>query len=404
MTGTRVKGSASMHRLLTPIVFLFLLFALSCTVAASFGTKEFESALDTVTSSELKYASAVKLLKEGAESFPMRETVIRGAQDYLLIQTFIFRNNPISQDLVNLLEEKGSQGTVIKFIYDWLGSFVYSPFFLCKLNDLPIDVRTHVAFWGDQRGVNRIWHEKIIVADGSSAIIGGMHFEELNLERNKLWRTVAPQRDIDIYVEGPIVKDIQDSFVENWQIIGGEELSFVQHPKDVSEHDSENLIPMRFVAQKPLTHKEYRINNLYVEAINAAKEHIYLETPFFSPAFEIIEALVAAARRGVDIVFLTNSARTLDLSYRYVISRMYYPVFLREGIKIFEMQGRMTHAKYAVFDGVYSIVGSYNLDFRSGYLDTECMLAFYSPELSEELIEWFEEGLTEAREVFSLFW
>jgi len=393
-----------MHRLLTPVVFLFLLFAFSCPIAASFGTKEFESALDTVTSSELSYASVVKLLKEGAESFPMREAVILGAQDYLLIQTFIFKRNPISQDLLNLLEEKGSQGTVIKFIYDWLGSVVFSPFFLCELNDLPIEVRTHVAFWGDQRGVNRIWHEKIIVADGSSGIIGGMHFEELNLERNRLWRTVAPQRDIDIYVEGPIVKDIQDSFVENWQIIGGEELSFFKHPEYLLKDHVEEQIPMRFVAQKPLTHKEYRINSLYVEAINAAEEYIYLETPFFSPAFEIIEALVSAARRGVDIVFLTNSARTLDLSYRYAISRMYYPVFLREGIKIFEMQERMTHSKFAVFDGVYSIVGSYNLDFRSGYLDTECMLAFYSPELSEELAEWFEEGLAEAKEVFSLFW
>jgi len=161
---------------------------------------------------------------------------------------------------------------------------------------------------------------------------------------------------------------------------------------------------MRFVSQKPLTHRDYRINNLYVEAIDAAKETIYLESPFFSPAFDIMNALVKAARRGVEIKILINSFCTTDLIWRYPFARLYYLVFLREGIELYEMHGRMTHAKYALFDGVYSIVGSYNLDFRSAYLDTECVVAYYSTELTGELTRWFEEGLTEARKPLTLFW
>jgi len=386
------------------VLMTFLALCLSsCFFAAYYGTDEFEKLLDLRTSTELRHALNVELLRQGKESFPVREAVIRSAENYLLIQTFIFRRDRVSEEFLEIITEQAEKGVEIKLIYDWLGSVVFSPLFLYNLKRLPIDVITHVAFWGDQRGVNRIWHEKIVVADGNEAVIGGMHFDEATLEPSRFSRT-RPARDLDIYVEGPIVKDIQDSFSENWKIIGGESLDFLEEPKPLSQECLQDAILMRFVSQKPLTHQEYRINYLYVEAVNAARETIYLESPFFSPALDIIEALISAARRGVEIKILINSFWTTDLIWRYPFARLYYPLFLREGIELYEMHGRMTHAKYALFDGVYSIVGSYNLDIRSAYLDTECVVAYYSPELTMELTEWFDEGLSEAREVFSLFW
>ncbi len=243
-----------------------------------------------------------------------------------------------------------------------------------------------------------------MVADGIAAIISGMHFDMINVDREFLWFELPAQRDLDILVEGPIVKDIQDSFVENWELIGGQELDFVREPGTVCVDSYEEGVLMRFVTQKPMIHDELWINNLYVEAINAAEHTILIETPYLSPADEIIDALVEATQRGVDIRILVNSIWTMDHFYLYPFIRAYYPVFLSEGIEIHEMQTRMTHAKLAVFDGVYSIAGSYNLSIRSAYRDTESVVAFYCPELSRELVEWFEEGLDEAQRAFSLFW
>ncbi len=388
---------------LLPVILMICFACSSGVFAAYYGSEEFEAILDNKTGTSLSLAYNVQLLRQGEESFPVREHVIRDAERYLLIQTFIFRRDQVSEGFLDLIVERAEEGINVQFIYDWLGSVIFSPLFLCSLKELPIDVRAHVAFWGDQRGVNRIWHEKIIVADGSSAIIGGMHFDEATLDPPKPSR-IRPARDLDIHVEGPIVKHIQDSFVENWGIVGGEELHFIENDPVPYECNNDEGLLMRFVSQKPLTHRDYRINNLYVEAIDAAKETIYLESPFFSPAFDIMNALVKAARRGVEIKILINSFCTTDLIWRYPFARLYYLVFLREGIELYEMHGRMTHAKYALFDGVYSIVGSYNLDFRSAYLDTECVVAYYSTELTGELTRWFEEGLTEARKPLTLFW
>ncbi len=398
-----MKGSVSVQRLLVLLLILIVILP-SFLYAVRLGSEEFESILDARTASEMHCAYNVELLRDGAESFPARVSLIRNASEYLLIQTFIFRRNEVSDRFLEIITERAEEGIEVKFIYDLLGTVVFSPFFLGAYKDLPIDTRCHLSILGDDRELNRIWHEKIMVADGNSAIISGMHFDVINLDREFLWFELAPQRDLDILVEGPIVEDIQASFVENWELIGGQKLDFVREPGTVCADSYEEGVLMRFVTQKPMIHDELWINNLYVEAINAAEESIYLETPYLSPADEIIGALTAASRRGVEIKMLVNSFRTIDHFYLYPFIRAYYPVFLSEGIEIHEMQTRMTHAKLAVFDGVYSIAGSYNLSIRSAYRDTESVVAFYCPELSRELVEWFEEGLDEAQRAFSLFW
>ncbi len=391
-----------MRRLLIILLFTSVLPALLS--ASGLGSEEFESILDVKTGSQLRCAYNVQLLRDGIEAFPEREAMIRNASEYLLIQTFIFRRNPVSEEFLRTISERAEEEIEVKCIYGLFGSAIFSPFFLCGLNDLPVDFRWHLAALGEQKGINRIWHEKIMVADGNSAIISGMHFDVINLDREFLWFDLAAQRDLDILVEGPVVKDIQASFIENWELVGGQALDFVVDPDPQSIDCEEEGVLMRFITQKPMLHEDYRINNLYVAAIDAAERSIFLETPHLSPAREIVDALAAASRRGVEIKVVLNSFRTMDQFYLYPFTRVYIPILLREGIEIYEMRTRMTHAKLAVFDEVYSIVGSYNLSIRSAYYDTESVVAFYCPRLSRELVKWFEEGLDEAKKVRSLFW
>ncbi len=392
-----------MLRMISVLAIVVLVLG-SCLFGKQYGSEEFDQLLDERTNTILRYATRVQPLWDGEQTFTARRELISDTHDYLLVQTFVLPHDRVSQEFLDLFAERAKHGVDVRFIYDRIGSIMNNPFFLARLNEQPFDVKCHLALWGGRIRPGKLWHEKIIVSDGNTAIVGGMHFNEINLDRERLWYELPAHRDLDILLEGSIVKDIEQSFLENWEILGGDRGLPAVHANNPVHDSSGTKVPMRFVTQKPVVHEELWINNLYVEAIEASRESIYLESPFFSPPQDIINALVAAASRGVKIRILLNSFWTLDLFYRYPFTVAYYPIFLREGIEIYEMRTTMTHAKIAVFDGVYNIVGSYNLDIRSAYWDTECVVAFFCPEFAEELTAWFEEGLEDSRRVRMLFW
>ncbi len=150
-----MKGSVSVQRLLVLLLILIVILP-SFLYAVRLGSEEFESILDARTASEMHYAYNVELLRDGAESFPARKSLIRNASEYLLIQTFIFRRNEVSDRFLEIITERAEEGIEVKFIYDLLGTAAFNPFFVCTLKNLPFDTRYHLSVLGEDRELNRI--------------------------------------------------------------------------------------------------------------------------------------------------------------------------------------------------------------------------------------------------------
>lgn len=360
-----------------------------------FGSGEFERLLDSTTNSSSTASNYIKLLREGKETYPERLEIIEKARDYIYIQTFIFQSGKMGKEFLEALKRKLAEGVTIKIIYDTFGSVISEPGFLKEVAAAGIEIKSHNMTGSEYPGVGHLWHEKAIIVDGAVAIMGGMNITDINLE-GALAFNAPHHRDTDILIAGPSVKDIENSFKENWALLGGATGTLENPTGDFGYNGS---APVRIVVQKPEKQGAPNINNLYIQCINSALDYICIETPYFSPQKELREALINAEKRGVDVKILVNSLKTLDFKWRYAIAGSYYEDLLEAGIEIYEIKTRMLHSKISVFDGVYSAVGTYNLDRRSFAVDSEIVAAIYSTEFSEEVKEWFEKGLTEAEMV-----
>ena len=377
-----------------PVFVLLLVATLVNAAFSGFGSREFESQLDRLTNSVATGSNCVGLLREGAETYPERLRLIEEATDHIYIQTFILEGGDIGRTVLEALKTKIAQGVDVKIIYDTFGSILSDPDFFIDIREAGIELRKHNTTPCEYPGIGHLWHEKTLIIDGKRAVTGGMNITDVNVEGALPFNAPHP-RDTDTVLSGPSVYELGSSFVGNWNLLGGNpELSLKDNTLSMSNFGDTHV---RVVVQKPEQGGVQNINNLYLACINTAVDSIRIESPYFSPQEEIRSALIAAARRGVSVTLLVNSYKTLDFKWRYIIARSYYDDLLTNGIAIYEIQTRMLHSKIAVFDGVYSIVGTYNLDRRSYAIDSEGVVSIDSPEFATKVCEWFERGLTEAR-------
>lgn len=385
-----------MKKILLLTVLLSLVF--SNLISANepyFGTEEFERLLDSSTNSRCTASNYVRLLREGNETYPERLRIIENAKNYIYIQTFIFQSGEMGKAFLEILKMKMEEGVTVKIIYDTFGSVISEPAFLKEVADSGIAIKSHNITNCEYLGIGHLWHEKAIIVDGEVAIIGGMNITDINLE-GALAFNAPHHRDTDVLIAGPAVKDIETSFKENWILLGG---NIDNNEISYKKASSDGNTPVRIVVQKPEKKSNPNINNLYIQCIKSAREYIRIETPYFSPQKEMRDALIDAEKRGVDVKILVNSFQTLDFKWRYIIARSYYDELMENGIEIYEIKTRMLHSKISVFDGVYSTVGTYNLDRRSFAIDSENIAAIYSIKFTKNVKDWFEKGLTEAKKV-----
>jgi cardiolipin synthase len=200
-------------------------------------------------------------------------------------------------------------------------------------------------------------------------------------------------------LEGPAVHDAQRGFLKNWAELG----------PPVPDSERAGLFPdptitpggpaVRFVQHRPDEDGDEHTTNLHLHAIRSAEESITLENAYFVPPPEIREALIAAARRGVDVKVMTNSYASNDMGVVSDAGRYFYDDLIAAGVQIYEKQGGTLHSKTATFDGQFSIVGSVNMNGRSDELDSESALAIMDPGTARRLEQRFADGVAETQQV-----
>ena len=363
--------------------------------------ERYTAVVELVTESPLTKGNKVTLLIDGPATYAVMFEAIRNAKEHINFETFILDDDEIGRKFTDLLLRKQAEGVQVNIIYDSVGSFTTPESFFKRLRDGGIQV---VEF----NPVNpfkghREWflahpdHRKILIVDGKVAIIGGINISNVYSGKisgmKKVQGEPLPWRDTDIQIEGPAVAEFQKLFLDTWSKQKGPKLSERNYYPRMKE-DGNALV--RVVGSTPGS--DNRITFIvYVAAITFAEHSIHLTNAYFIPDDQILDAFTAAARRGVDVKIILPM--TSDSSLALNAARHNYSALLKAGVKIYERHKALLHAKTAVIDGVWSTVGSTNLDYWSLLSDDEVNAVVLSREFAIEMERMFAGDLAQSDQI-----
>ncbi|MCW3479933.1 cardiolipin synthase B [Neisseriaceae bacterium JH1-16] len=332
----------------------------------------------------------IELLFDSTENFPAWEAAIAAAEHSVLIEMYIFANNPFGRRLRDLLAERAAAGVQVKLLYDWLGSWKehLSGFFK------PI-----VAAGGEVRAFNPPSlagglsllgrdHRKLILVDGREAFVAG-------LCASSAWegdaaRQRPPWRDTGVRFSGPLVADAVEAFADSWATCGAALPDDWLHqvPAEAGQ------VAARLIATTPATANVMRLDLMIA---SFARRTLWLTDAYFIGTGTYLSALQNAARDGVDVRLLVP--RSSDIGWIATVSRTLYRPLLEAGVRVFEWNGPMIHAKTAVADGRWARIGSTNLNVSSWLANREIDVAIEDEVLAGQLAEQFLKDLQNATEV-----
>ena len=330
----------------------------------------------------------VTLLKDGREAFPSMISAIEGASSTINLETYMLRSDRTGWRFGEILAEKSSEGVEVNIIYDSLGSLDCGEDFLQFLQSRGINILEYnpIAPWKKGWRWLRRNHRKILVVDGRVGFTGGINIADDYSdpsEGGKGWR------DTHIKIEGPVVRELQRLFLSTWKKSAGERKYF---PYLEESGDT----PVQIVGSREIRNRK-AIKKAYINAIKNAKQSIYLTNAYFIPDRGILRAIWNACKRGVEIVLILPGVS--DVKVVQYASRSLYSRLLSQGVKIYEREGKVLHSKTAVIDGIWSTIGSYNMDHRSYLYDLEVNAIIYGREFGEKVKTVFMDDLKDCRKI-----
>jgi cardiolipin synthase len=357
--------------------------------------------VESVTESPLTKGNKVSLLADGQAAYAAMFKAIQNAKDHINLETFIIEDDEVGRKFADLLLQKQAEGVQVNLIFDSVGSFSTPAPFFQRLRDRGIQV---VEF----NPVNPFkahghWllahpdHRKILIIDGKIAISGGINISSVYSSSLSARRVVKgaplPWRDTDVQIEGPAVAEFQKLFFDTWQKQNGPELSGRNYFPDLKE---EGNALVRVVGSTP--GQDNRITFIvYVSAITFAEHSVHLTNAYFIPDDQILDAFTDAARRGVDVKIIVPAKTDSKLALQ--AQRYNYSGLLKAGVKIYERRNALLHAKTAVIDGVWSTVGSTNMDYWSFLSDDEVNAVILGHEFAAEMEKMFAKDIAESDQI-----
>lgn len=350
---------------------------------------QFRREMSVMLGPSITSGNRVSALHNGEEIFPTMLEAIRGASVSITFETHIYWSGEIGREFIDALSERAVAGVPVHVILDWAGSVQMDAEALTQMEEAGAKVHRYRPLrWYQLSRLNNRTHRKILVVDGRVGFTGGVGIADL-------WRGRAQSpehwRDIHFRVEGPVVAQFQAAFNDNWIKTTGEVLNdaaFFPPLEPVGELEAHMFIA------SPAGGGE-SMHLMYLMAIAAATESIDLAASYFVPDELLVDALVAALRRGVRLRILLPGPH-IDSQTVKIASRGSWGELLRSGADIRIYQPTMLHTKLFIADGEFVSVGSTNFDMRSLKLNDEASLNIYDIGFAAEMTRAFEEDLTQA--------
>ena len=347
----------------------------------------------------------VTLLFDGPATMREMMAAARAATSSINLETYIFDQDEIGNEFADVLIDKQRQGVTVNVVVDAVGGLATPAAFFDRMRQAGIRVLifnpVNPAKARGKWELNNRNHRKLMVVDGKVAFTGGINISRtyanssLFRSRQKPGRVNGEKvgwRDTHVKIEGPAVAPLQWSFVNLWvQQEGGDLPQAEYFPKLAPVGDK----IVRVLASDP--DHESDIYKALVVAISEAKKSIHITSAYFVPDQQIVDALIAAAQRGVDVRLVLPGVSDHGL-IRYA-GQAFYDRLLAGGVHIFELQIAVLHAKTAVIDGGWSTIGSANIDRRSFIHNYELNVVIVDPAFGASMESAFNEDLRDSKEV-----
>ena len=362
---------------------------------------ELASLLIKDLNSPLTRHNRVKLLINGEQKFPELLQAMQAAKHHIHLEYYIFQNDIIGRQIIEILIQKAMQGVKVRFIYDDFGSPSIKKKTEEQMRQAGVEVQPYhkIHFYLFANRLNYRNHRKIVVIDGQTGFVGGINVSDkyINNGKNDLY-----WRDSHLRIDGPAVYYLQYLFITDWnfccpQPLIPDSLYFLHSTVVTTGHDCY----VQLAAGGPDSILPSILYSI-LQAIYLAKKEILITTPYFIPGDSIIDALCIAALSGLSVKLLVPGIS--DSKVVNAASKSNYNTLLQAGVEIFLYQKGFVHAKTIVTDSMLSIIGTANMDYRSFELNFEVNALIYDREVAAQMRLQFFEDLKNAKKIDKDAW
>lgn len=332
-----------------------------------------------------------EVLTNGRKTFRALFSALETAKDHIHLEYYIFHNDAIGRDILNLLMRKASEGVKVRVLVDGLGNRSLEKRF-GELRKAGIEMAGFypVRFPFLSRRLNLRNHRKIVVIDGRVGFLGGLNVGDEYLSRNK---KIGFWRDTFLKLEGDAVNSLQTVFFNDWYVGTHEDISgprYYPHPPRLGNQLTQ------IAATGPDSDWGSMLEIFFV-ALTSAEKTIYIETPYFIPDEGSVMALKTAALSGLDVRIILMGIP--DHKITYWASLSYVEELLESGVRIYRYTKGILHAKVLILDSEIGVVGSTNFDIRSFSLNFEISAFIYNCAFANRLEEDFHQDLDDSEEI-----
>ena len=358
----------------------------------STASPDFERALGSLLGPGIVGGNAVTELLNGDQIFPPMLAAIQGAKKSITFETYIYWSGDIGKQFADALSERARAGVRVHVLLDWVGSAKMDESYLTEMKEAGVQIeKFHKPHWYNLARLNNRTHRKLLVVDGQVGFTGGVGIAPPwtgNAQDPDHWR------DSHYLVRGPVVAQMQATFLDNWLKVTGKVLHGALYFPPIAPAGAQKA---QMFSSSPSSGSE-SMQLMYHLAITAAERSIDLSVAYFVPDELTQKHLMDALARGVRVRFITPGEHT-DTDTVKAASRATWGPLLQAGALIYEYQPTMYHCKVMIVDQLLVSVGSTNFDNRSFRLNDEANLNVYDAAFARRQTEVFEDDLKRSRRV-----
>ena len=356
------------------------------------GSPEFARLVESLTGAPLRPGNRVTVLRNGCRTFPSMLEAIASARSTVDFSSYIYWPGEITTQFTDAFVERARAGVEVNVVLDGYGSAKLDRGTVRRMEEAGVAVAFfRPPSWYTLHKANNRMHRRLLVVDGKVGFAGGVGIADMwtgDAEDSEHWR------ETHCRLEGPVVREILGGFLENWTESTQRVLA-PSHVPDLQVYD--DGVPVQVSRSTPTTGGT-AVSELFFAAIAGAQKRLWLTTAYFTAGRAFMEALCAAAQRGVDVRILVPDGEVDKEVVRRTSQRSYGPL-LEAGVRIFEYQQAMLHAKTLIVDDGWADIGSSNFDHRSFALDSELNVSVFDAGVVDELERHFLDDLEVAEEI-----
>ncbi|MBC77152.1 MAG: hypothetical protein CME64_14165 [Halobacteriovoraceae bacterium] len=323
------------------------------------------------------------LLKNGTDAVDAHIKLVKEAKEKILFHTYIFHEDSITEDFYEALIEKASQGVKVFFIADAFGTPELSKELKKRMEKAGVNWAYFAPFFGKRfQHLGRRLHQKLLLIDNDKAITGGINLAKKFIDPED----ANPWLDYSVLIEGEEVYRLQRKVKSLYVKHFPEHSNFLHSSINRKQFNFENPVKARTLVNDFMRFKT-EVHRNYVDAIRKAEKSIKITATYFLPGKRLLKELKKASKRGVEIELIFGEVSDHPME-RYS-SRYLYSWYLNHGIKVYEWNKSILHAKAALIDDDWVSIGSYNHNYLSRYICLELNVELINKEFATKMDEQF---------------